>query len=131
MLAPTGKLLGAHVLARGTLEGAPMQPAAGKDAYADLLARVIALVRVVGHQDVNPSVGALVVVAAGAPVLPLARLLAAPLLPHALRVVKAFGTRPVRLQREILLRLCGRWKKEANKGKDIIARLIGMQWDNN
>lgn len=114
MLAATPELLGAHVLARRTLERTPVQPTAGEDAYADLLARVVALVRVVGHEDVYPSVGALVVVATRAPVLPLPRLLAAPLLPHALRVVKALGARSVRLQRKVLLRL---WRVKREEGR--------------
>lgn len=81
-----------------------MQPAAREDSYADLLPRVVALVRVVGHQDVDASVVAFVVVAAGAPVLPFTRLFAAPLLPHVLRVIEALGSRAIGLEGKVLFR---------------------------
>ena len=69
--------------------------------YLEFLARVVAGVGVVQHQDLQPAVTTVEVVAAGAPVLPLPDLGAAPLLPHLLRVVEASAACPVTLQREV------------------------------
>ena len=62
---------------------------------------MVAGVGVVQDEDVQPRVLARVVVAAGAPVLPLPHLVAAPLLPHLLRVVETPATAPVTLQGKV------------------------------
>lgn len=81
-----------------------MQPAPGKYANANLLSRIVALVRVVCYEDVKSSVSTFVIVATGAPMLPFSSLLATSFLPHALRVIKALGSHAIRLQSEILFR---------------------------
>lgn len=110
MLAADPELLAAHILTRWTLQCTPMEPAPGEYPYTNLLAGVVTLVGVVGHHDMYPTIGTLVVVAAGTPVLPFASLLASPLLPHALRVVKALGARPIRLQCKVLFWFCNKRK---------------------
>ena len=93
----------AHLLAGGADEAARVQPVIILRPQSDLqlLAGVEAGVCVVEDDDLQAAVLAVVVVAAGAPVLPLPDLGAAPLLPHLLRVVEASAARPVTLQREV------------------------------
>ena len=100
------KLLGAHVLARRADEAACVQPVVVHQLHLDLLAGVEAGEGVVEDLHVQPLLLADVVVAAGAPVLPLPDLGAAPLLPHLLRVVEASAACPVTLQREVSIDAC-------------------------
>ena len=74
--------------------------------YLELLAGVVAGVGLVEDDDVQPAVLAVVVVAAGAPVLPLPHLVAAPLLPHLLGVVETPAAAAVTLQGEVTVLAC-------------------------
>jgi len=84
------KLLTADIVARRADEAARVQPVVVHQLDLYLLAGVEAGEGVVEDLHVEPLLLADVVVAAGAPVLPLPHLAAASLLPHALRVVKTF-----------------------------------------
>lgn len=95
------KLLGAHVLARRADEAARVQPVVVHQLHLDLLAGVEAGEGVVEDLHVQPLLLADVVVAAGAPVLPLSNLTTAPLLPHPLCMVKTFRANTVGLQRKV------------------------------
>ena len=66
---------------------------------------MVARIGVVGHYYLEPVVPARVGVAAGAPVLPRAHLVAGSLRPL-LVVVQAHGRRPVLLQGKVALRIC-------------------------
>lgn len=74
--------------------------------HLELLAGVVAGVGLVQDDDVEPAVLAVVVVAAGAPVLPLSHLVAAPLLPHLLGVVETPAAAAVTLQGEVTVLAC-------------------------
>ena len=101
---PLGReLLPADVLARGADEGSLVKPLVRQEADGDLLLRVEASEGVVEDEDVEAAVAAHVLVAAGAPVLPLSDLVAGALLPHLIRVVEAFRVAAVALESKVAL----------------------------
>lgn len=67
------------------------QPVVADNTYGNLLPRMEARVRVVPHDYVQTATLALVLIAARAPVLPLAHLPTRTLLPHIIRVVETTG----------------------------------------
>lgn len=82
------KLLLANFLAGGTNERPLVEPLVLNYFNSELLTGVVAGVGEVSDHYVKPSGFAFVLVAPGAPVLPLAGLLAGSLLPHVIRVVE-------------------------------------------
>lgn len=96
-------MLAAQFLTRRAHDGAMVQPVVLQHSDVQLLSGVEAFVRIVGDVNVKSAVGTRVVVTSRAPVLPLAGLMARPLFPHLLAVLKALALLTVLLQREILL----------------------------